>query len=188
MRHRAARPDRCRRRLPELHRQCFGLALETVNGRSALGVGRGTGGTATPSLSLGLEGLVVDNQDADIGVRHYIGQGSVLFVLTALSLATTVVPRENGRLVFAIRASDSLLLHTAWSDFDGELSYRLGAGSRARSMHSCRSYDGDSNTLAVVTFGVSLLEPGPTRVSWISPPDTQDRLGPAWYQAGPYLR
>lgn len=131
---------------------------------------------------------MVDNQDADIGVRHYIGQGSVLFVLTALSLATTVVPRENGRLVFAIRASDSLLLHTAWSDFDGELSYRLGAGSRARSMHSCRSYDDDSNTLAVVTFGVSLLEPGPTRVSWISPPDTQDRLGPAWYQAGPYLR
>lgn len=127
--------------------------------RSALGVGWGSEGTAAPFLSLGTDGLVLDNQNPDIGVRHYIKQGPVLIDLTALDSGTSILPRESGRMIFAIRTSDSLLLYATWSEFADELSNRLGAGSRMRSMHAYGSYDGDSNTLVAVKLGVSLLEP-----------------------------
>ena len=102
---------------------------------------------------------MLDNENADIGKRHYIKQGPVLIDLTALASGTTIVPRETGRLLFAIKTGDSLLQYADWTEFTEELAARLGAGSLARSLHAYGRYDSDSNTFTAYKLGIVILEP-----------------------------
>ncbi len=133
--------------------------IDYTDVRSALGIGWGSAGTAEPFLYIGDDGLVLDNSNPDIGVRHYIKQGPFLIDLTALDSGTTIVPRETGRLLFAIKTNDSLLQYADWSEFAAELTDRLGAGDLARSLHAYGKYDGDSNTFTAYKLGIVLLEP-----------------------------
>lgn len=133
--------------------------IDYTDVRSALGIGWGSAGTAEPFLYISDDGLVLDNSNPDIGVRHYIKQGPFLIDLTALDSGTTIVPRETGRLLFAIKTNDSLLQYADWSEFAAELTDRLGAGDLARSLHAYGKYDGDSNTFTAYKLGIVLLEP-----------------------------
>ena len=133
--------------------------IDYADVRSALGIGWGSDGTSAPFLSIGPEGIVLDNENADIGKRHYIKQGPVLIDLTALASGTTIVPRETGRLLFAIKTGDSLLQYAEWTEFTEELAARLGAGSLARSLHAYGRYDSDSNTFTAYKLGIVILEP-----------------------------
>lgn len=133
--------------------------IDYADVRSALGVGWGPDGTMNPFLSIGAAGIVLDNGNPDIGSRHYIKQGPVLIDLTAMDSATTIVPRETDRLLFAIKTADSLLQYADWVDFTDELATRLGAGSLALAMHAYGHYDSDSNTFTAYKLGIFLLEP-----------------------------
>jgi len=63
----------------------FGRSLvDYTDVRSALGVGWSAAGTIAPFVSMGNDGLVLDNQNGDIDQRRYIKQGPVLIDLTAL--------------------------------------------------------------------------------------------------------
>ena len=127
--------------------------------RSVLGVGWGAGHTAAPFLSVGEDGLLLDNQNPDIDQRHHIKSGPVLIDLAALDSSTLIAPRETGRMLFILKTTDSLQLYSDFTDFYNALSIEMGAGARARSMYARGLYDGASNIFTAHKIGVYLLEP-----------------------------
>jgi len=138
----------------------FGRSLiDYTDVRSALGVGWGAAGTIAPFVSMGNDGLVLDNQNGDIDQRRYIKQGPVLIDLTALDSNTTIIPRESDRMLFSIKSRDSLRLYSDWSDFVADLSSSLDGATTARSMHAYGKYDADNNVFTAYKLGIHLLEP-----------------------------
>ena len=133
--------------------------IDYTDVRSALGVGWGSAGTIAPYLSVGSDGLLLDNQNMDIDVRHYIKQGPVLIDLTALNSDTLIAPRETGRMLFYIKSRDSLRLYSDFDDFATDLSNSLDGATTARSMHARGQYDADTNVFSAYKIGVYLLEP-----------------------------
>ena len=127
--------------------------------RSTLGVGWGANGTMAPFVSMGPDGLELDNENMDIDQRHYIKQGPVLIDLTALGSNTFIVPRETGRMLFAIASADSLRLYSDFDDFVSDLTLSLDGATMARSMYARGKYDVDSNVFTAYKLGVYLLEP-----------------------------
>jgi hypothetical protein len=122
-------------------------------------VGWGAAGTIAPYLSVGDDGLLLDNQNMDIDVRHHIKQDPILIDLTALNSDTLIAPRETGRMLFYIRSQDSLRLYSDFNDFATDLSNSLDGATTARSMHARGLYDADSNIFHAYKIGVYLLEP-----------------------------
>jgi len=133
--------------------------IDYTNVRSALGVGWGAAGTVAPFASIGADGLVLDNQNANIGIRHHIKQGPVLIDLTSLDSSTTIVPHETDRMLFTIKTADSLRQYSDWNDFVDDLGMSLDGSTTARSMYAYGKYQVDSNTFHAYKLGVLLLEP-----------------------------
>jgi hypothetical protein len=146
----------------------FGIAPPDFTGRtivdytdvrSALGVGWGALGTIAPFVSMGSDGLVLDNENMDIDQRRYILHGPILIDLTALDSNTAIVPRETGRMLFSIKSRDSLRLYSDFDDFVADLTLSLDGSTTARSMYARGKYDVDSNVFMAYKIGVYLLEP-----------------------------
>jgi hypothetical protein len=133
--------------------------IDYTDVRSALGVGWGTAGTASPFSSLGTDGLILNNQNEDIALRHHIKNGPVLIDLTTLDSDTTIVPRTTDRSVFYIKTVDSLRQYSVFDDFVNDLSLSLDGATTARSMHARGHYNSDTNTFRAYKIGVYLLEP-----------------------------
>lgn len=133
--------------------------IDYTDVRSVLGVGWGASGTLTPFLSIGSDGLLLNNWNDDIDVRHHIKQGPVLIDLTELDSDTLIVPRPNGRSLFYIKSRDSLRLYSNFDDFVADLSMSLNGATAARSMHARGKYDAETNSFTAYKIGVYLLEP-----------------------------
>jgi len=126
--------------------------------RSSLGIGWGSEGTTAPFLSLGVDGLLLDNQNDDVDVRHYVRQGPVLIDLTALDSDTLIAPRSDGRTLFAIKSPFSIRLYSNFDAFIDDLSTSLDGSTAARSMHARGSYDAAANVFTASKIGIYLLE------------------------------
>ena len=133
--------------------------IDYTDVRSGLGVGWGSEGTLAPYLSIGPDGLVLDNDNPDIDERHYIKQGPVLIDLTSLPSDTRIEPAATDRTVFAIKTGDSLRLYTDFADFVDDLATSLDGATTARSMHAYGQYDTDTNVFTARKIGVHLLTP-----------------------------
>ncbi len=133
--------------------------IDYTDVRSVLGVGWGGSGTIAPYLSIGPDGLVLDNQNVDIGERHHILQGPVLIDLTLLDSSTMIVPRDTDRTLFYIKSADSLRQYSNFVDFSNDLSMSLDGATTARSMHARGQYNADTNVFTAYKIGVYLLEP-----------------------------
>jgi hypothetical protein len=133
--------------------------IDYTDVRSALGVGWGAAGTFAPFLRTDIEGLLLDNQNGDIDVRHHIKHGPVLIDLTALDSNTLIVPRETGRMLFIIKTADSLRQYSDFGDFIADLTTSLNGSTTARSMFARGQYDIDSNVFTAHKVGIYLLEP-----------------------------
>jgi hypothetical protein len=127
--------------------------------RSWLGVGWGSEGTLAPFLSIGTDGLVLDNQNPDLDVRHHIKQGPVLIDLTQLPSGTLIAPRETGRKLFVIKTADSLQLYADFADFVTAVLNEMNGAKTARSMYARGHYDVDTNVFTAYKIGIHLLEP-----------------------------
>jgi len=133
--------------------------IDFTDVRSALGMGWGAEGTVAPFVSIGPDGLVLDNANDDIDVRHHVKQGPVLIDLTALDSNTTIVPQETDRMAFYIKSADSLRMYSDFTDFVNDLSTSLDGATAARSMHARGKYDVNTNVFTAYKIGVYLLEP-----------------------------
>ncbi|HSD69670.1 MAG TPA: hypothetical protein VLB07_08955, partial [Woeseiaceae bacterium] len=133
--------------------------IDFADVRSTLGVGWGSEGTLAPFLSIGTDGLVLDNQNPDMGDRHHIKQGPVLIDLTTLLSGTVVRPRETGRNLFVLKTTDSLQLYSDFDDFVTALLNEFDGATTARSMYARGHYDADTNEFTAYKIGIYLLEP-----------------------------
>jgi hypothetical protein len=133
--------------------------IDYTDVRSALGVGWGTAGTNAPFLRMDAEGLLLDNGNGDIDVRHHIKQGPVLIDLTTLPSDTLIVPRETDRMLFFIGTADSLRQYSDFADFVADLTTSLGEGASARSMFARGTYDTEANVFTAYKAGIYLREP-----------------------------
>lgn len=146
----------------------FGAAPPDFNGRTVvdyqdagavLGIGWGLQGTAAPFLRLDGQGLVIDQANPAIGLRHYIAVGPRVWDLTQLSMPVTVLP-HSGRGLYAIGEPGHVEAFADFARFAARLSEKLGAGARARSMSASGSYDAGSSTLTARSVSVSLSGTG----------------------------
>ena len=146
----------------------FGMAPPDFTGRtvtefsdvrSALGVGWGANGTVAPFLSMGVDGLLLNNQNADIDQRHHIKHGTVLIDLTRLESSTLIAPHQTDRKLFWIATADGLREYSNFADFIAELGTSLNGATTARSMFARGKYDTETNVFTAYKIGVYLLEP-----------------------------
>jgi hypothetical protein len=146
----------------------FGMAPPDFTGRtvtefsdvrSALGVGWGANGTVAPFLSMGVDGLLLNNQNVDIDQRHHIKHGTVLIDLTTLESSTLIAPHQTDRKLFWIATADGLREYSNFADFTADLSTSLNGATTARSMFARGKYDAKTNVLTAYKIGVYVLEP-----------------------------
>jgi len=133
--------------------------IDYTDVRSALGVGWGAAGTIAPFLRMDGEGLLLENQNEGIDVRHHIKHGPLLIDLTTLDADTLIVPRETGRMLFFIKTADSLRQYSDFGDFVADLTTSLNGATTTRSMFARGQYDVDSNVFTAHKVGIYLLEP-----------------------------
>jgi len=133
--------------------------IDYTDVRSALGVGWGAAGTVAPFLRMDAEGLLLNNHNEDIDIRHHIKHGPILIDLTTLDSDTLIVPRESDRMLFFIKTADSLRQYSNFGDFVDDLTTSLNGSTTARSMFARGKYDVDSNVFTAYKVGVFLLEP-----------------------------
>ncbi|NNC76435.1 MAG: metallophosphoesterase, partial [Woeseiaceae bacterium] len=133
--------------------------IDFTDVRSVLGVGWGASGTVMPFLSIGSDGLLLNNWNDDMDVRHHIKQGPVLIDLMNLDSDTLIVPRTNGRSLYYIKSRDSLRLYSNFDDFQLDLAMSLDGSTTARSMHARGQFNGETNVFTAYKIGVYLLEP-----------------------------
>ncbi len=142
----------------------FGTAPPDFEGRTVvhyedvgatLWLGWGLEGTSAPFLSIGADGLVIDNANADIGVRHFISVGPQIIDITALPSPPTVAPAD-GRTLFAIGEPRRVEVFSEFARFAEALSVKLAAGQNALGMSAHGRFDVGSTTLTANYVGVSL--------------------------------
>ncbi len=126
---------------------------------SVLGVGWGGEGTLRPFTMMDSSGLLLNNQNPDIGERHHIKQGPVLIDLTQLDADTLIAPRETGRMLFVVKTTDSLQLYADFDDFVMALMDELNGVNAARSMYARGYYNADTNVFTAYKIFVYILEP-----------------------------
>jgi hypothetical protein len=123
--------------------------------RAFLGLGWGIDGTSAPFLSMAGTGLVIDNANPDIGLRHFIAIGPVLIDLKGLSTPPTVVPAD-GRALFAIGEPGRVEVFSEFASFVQALSEKLAGGQKALALSAQGRYDAGSTTFTANSVSVSL--------------------------------
>lgn len=123
--------------------------------RAFLGLGWGIAGTSAPFLSLNADGLVIDNANADIGLRHFIAIGPILIDLTALPTPPTIVP-ASGRGLYAIGGDRRIEVFSDFAAFTARLSERLAGGSKALALSASGEFDAGTATLSARHVSVLL--------------------------------
>ncbi len=126
--------------------------------RALMGVGWGANGTSAPFLSMGVDGLVVDPANADLGLRHHIKIGPRIFDITGLASPVTVAP-ANGRTLFAIGEPGHVELFRDWAPFVERLTMRLSGGAKAQEMFAKGAYEPGSFTLTANYVAIAIKMP-----------------------------
>ena len=142
----------------------FGAAPPDFEGRTVvdfqgvaahLALGWGLDGTSAPFLSIGADGLVIDNANADIGARHFIVIGPQLIDITALASPPTIVPAD-GRTLYAIGEPRRIEVFSEFARFAEALSEKLAGGQTALAMTAHGRFDTGSTTLTANYVSVCL--------------------------------
>ena len=133
--------------------------IDYTDVRSVLGMAWGPAGTVAPFASLDPDGILLDNDNPDLGTRHHVKQGPVLIDLSLLPSDTAIVPRPDGRAVYYIKTLDSLRIYSDFADFVTDLAASLDGATTARSMHARGIYEADANVFTAWKIGIHLLEP-----------------------------
>ena len=145
----------------------FGLAPPDFAGRTIvdfselrafMAVGWGVDGTAAPFLSMGPDGLVVDQDNPDLGFRHHIKIGPRIVDITALAASVTVAP-ASGRVLFALGEPGQAQVFANWEAFVARLNEKLNGGATAQGLFAAGRYDAGANTLTANYVAVSLKLP-----------------------------
>jgi hypothetical protein len=143
--------------------QPFGGAPPDFEGRTVvdhrglpavLGIGWGPSGTTAPFLSMGVDGLVLDLDNPDIGTRHTLLVGMRRIDLTTLPTPPTLAPPATGRAIYGISVGGNIRLFATFAELSTELATLLGGGRAAVSLTASGSFDAASTTLRATHIAV----------------------------------
>jgi hypothetical protein len=126
--------------------------------RAVLGVGWGGDGTTAPFLAMGPDGLVVDAENPDLGLRHHLKIRPRIWDITAFASPVTVAP-ATGRTLFALGEPGSVEVFAEWERFVERLTEKLNGGSTAQAMFASGAFDVGSTTLTANYLAVALKLP-----------------------------
>ncbi|MEX2149641.1 MAG: DUF4382 domain-containing protein [Steroidobacteraceae bacterium] len=126
--------------------------------RAVLGVGWGLDGSSAPFLAMGADGLVVDNANPDLGLRHHIKIGPRILDITGFASPLTIVP-SAGRRLFALGEPGSVEVFREWERFVERLAEKLNGGANAQTMYAHGPFDAGSTTLTASYVAVALTRP-----------------------------
>ena len=124
------------------------------NMRAALGIGWVPPGTNAPFLSMGLDGLVPDLSNPEIGERHHMKIGREVIDLFDLSAAPAIAPSDL-RGLYSLHEPGHVELFSDFADFVEELSMRLSNSDTVRATSAYGIYDesdGELSARKVVVF------------------------------------
>jgi len=133
----------------------YGAAPPDFDGRTVidrgdllamLGIGWGPGGTSAPFLTLDANGIVLDLENTEIGLRHALLMGRQIVDLFDLPASPTIVPADS-RTVFGIATAEHVELFMSFADFTSAVAARIGSGGKALSFVASGSYDAGANVL-----------------------------------------
>ena len=124
--------------------------------RAHLGIGWTVAGTTAPFLSLGEDGLVLDLDNPDIGLRHHIHFGGVVLDLFDLPASPQIVPPTEGRTRYAILQRGRIQIFSDFAEFAVELSLLLDGVTAARALHAGGGYDAASNVFTTYKLAIIL--------------------------------
>jgi hypothetical protein len=126
--------------------------------RAVLGLGWTMRGSNAPFTRLDGQGLVLNQANPDIGLRHHVRIGMRIVDLSQLASPVTVVP-GTGAGLYAIGGPERVEVFGDFARFAARLSERLGAGEKARVMSASGRYDPDTFTLTAWQVSVGLIPP-----------------------------
>ena len=142
----------------------FGSAPPDFTGRTLvdfqdvpalLGIGWGLTGAAAPFLSIDAQSIVIDNANANLGLRHFIAIGPGLIDIETLPTAPIIKP-VDGNGLYAIGQPRRIEVFSDFAEFTARLSEKLAAGSKALAMNASGSFDAASSTLTARHVNVVL--------------------------------
>jgi hypothetical protein len=134
----------------------FGEAPPDFEGRTVvdfrevqalLVMGYGLSGASAPFLSLDASGIVIDNDNAAIGARHYIAIGPVLLDVTQLASSPRIVPDAGRPGLFAIGEPRRVESFSDFGEFTAKIAERLNAGAKVTGLTASGSFDAASGDL-----------------------------------------
>ncbi len=134
----------------------FGAAPPDFEGRTlvdfrdvpaVLSVGWGIAGTSAPFLSIDASsGLVIDNHNPQIDLRHFIFVGPQVIDVKTLPGSPRIAPDTAGTGMFAIGEPLHVEIYSTFADFISKLNSKLLA-QKVISISATGSYDEASNVL-----------------------------------------
>lgn len=123
--------------------------------RAILGIGWGMSGTSAPFLSIGNDGITIDNANPAIGVRHFIAIGPRLIDIKALATPPRIVP-ASGRGLYAIGQPRRVEIFSDFGAFSARLAEKLSGGAKALGMSATGEFEVGTSTLTSRHVFVSL--------------------------------
>jgi hypothetical protein len=142
----------------------FGTAPPDFEGRTivdfrdvpaVLSIGYGIAGTNAPFLTIdATTGLVVDNHNSRIGVKHFIAVGPKLIDVKNLASSPRIAPDTSKAGMFAIGEPRKVEVFSTFADFIARLNAKL-LSQKVISVSATGSYDAASN---VITSNRVLVE------------------------------
>lgn len=131
--------------------------IDLSDRRAVLGIGWTVEGTLEPFSRFDEEGIVLNLDSLDIGLRHHLKLGDVLIDLFDLSGSPQIVPSEL-RSLFAILQGRTVQVFNDYDEFVAELTRRLDGSVATRSFHARGGFDAGANILTARKIAVTLIE------------------------------
>jgi hypothetical protein len=102
---------------------------------------------------------VVDIENGDIGLRHFIQVGARIEDITTLDSPMTIEPATSGRTLYAITRDREVEVFTDFEEFATKVNSRLNGGSNMRALTARGSFDADTTTLTANYVSIILTLP-----------------------------
>ena len=106
-----------------------------------LSLGWGPQGTAAPFLTVDATGLVIDNHNSGIGLRHMIAVGPALTDIKSLASGPRIVPDTTKLDTFAVADARHIDVYTMFGDFTAAVAQKLAGGSKVVNLSATGDYN-----------------------------------------------
>jgi hypothetical protein len=126
--------------------------------RARLGFGWTVPGSGNPFLRIEESGLVINDQDPDLGERHHVWRAGIVTDALSAGVPPTIVPRSGARGLYAIagagQAPRRIAVYYDFAAFTEALARALDGSVQVRHLHGSGIWDDASATMEATRLTV----------------------------------